>query len=198
MPGWQEVAGWQLLRASPFLRHSLLVAAADHGYCDGSSHQARDLYRQSPYDTGLLVLQTSGAAARWRVTPPLAQQLHAALAACCPSAAAAERQRKSRGASDLEWRGLGAPVQKAPAGVAPAAAGEAAALPAGVGEKRSAASAAAGEQQQQQRAKKKRKQKPPAGDQPAGKQVAAPAAAQQQQHKKWKKKAKAAKKPVAA
>ena len=31
MPGWQEVAGWQLLHASPFLRHSLLVAAADHG-----------------------------------------------------------------------------------------------------------------------------------------------------------------------
>jgi phosphorylated CTD-interacting factor 1 len=114
MPGWQEVAGWQLLRASPFLRHSLLVAAADHGYCDGSSHQARDLYRQSPYDTGLLILQTSGAAARWRVTPPLVQQLQAAMAACCPSAAAAERQRKQRGQSDLEWRGIGAAPARPP------------------------------------------------------------------------------------
>jgi hypothetical protein len=31
MPGWTEVTGWQLLQDSPFLRSSLLVAAADHG-----------------------------------------------------------------------------------------------------------------------------------------------------------------------
>ena len=115
MPGWQEVAGWQLLRDSPFLRHSLLVAAADHGYCDGSSHQARDMFRQSPFDTCLFMLQTSAAAARWRVTPPLAQQLQAAMAACVPSAAAAERQRKQRGANDLEWRGLVPPARQPPA-----------------------------------------------------------------------------------
>ena len=31
MPGWEEVKGWQMLRSSPFLTSSLLVAAADHG-----------------------------------------------------------------------------------------------------------------------------------------------------------------------
>lgn len=106
MPGWQEVAGWQLLQSSPFLRECLLVAAADHGFCDGSSHQARDPYRQSPFDSGLFILQTSAAAKKWGVTPPLVAQLRTAMAACVPSAAAAERQRKQRGQNDLEWQGL--------------------------------------------------------------------------------------------
>lgn len=106
MPGWQEVAGWQLLQSSPFLRECLLVAAADHGFCDGSSHQARDPYRQSPFDTGLFILQTSAGAKKWGVTPPLVAQLRTAMAACVPSAAAAERQRKQRGQNDLEWQGL--------------------------------------------------------------------------------------------
>ena len=90
------------------------MAAADHGYCDGSSHQARDAFRQSPFDTCLLILQTSAAAARWRVTPPLSQQLQAAMAACVPSAAAKERQRKQRGQNDLEWRGLVPPARQPP------------------------------------------------------------------------------------
>ena len=84
-------------------------------YCDGSSHQARDPYRRSPFDTGLLILQTSAAAARWRVTPTLVQQLQTAMAACVPSAAAVERQRKQRGQNDLEWRGLVPPARQAPA-----------------------------------------------------------------------------------
>lgn len=43
MPGWEEVQGWQALNSSPFLRKSLLVAAADHGEekqtvgCDSSA-----------------------------------------------------------------------------------------------------------------------------------------------------------------
>lgn len=34
MPGWKEVAGWQMLNSSSFNRQSLLLAAADHGTCD--------------------------------------------------------------------------------------------------------------------------------------------------------------------
>ena len=156
MPGWKEVAGWRALTGSSFLRHSLLVAAADHGcggscaarllyppcpprparpalesclsiaatpphrcrpdgqrrYCDGSSHQARDLYRKSPYDTALLLLQTTAAAARWRASPALLRELQAAMAACVPTAAAVERQRKRRGAADLEWEGAAAAAPK--------------------------------------------------------------------------------------
>lgn len=40
------------------------------------------------------------------------KQLQTALAGCCPTAAAAERQRQQRGLADLEWRGLGTPVAK--------------------------------------------------------------------------------------
>lgn len=157
MPGWREVAGWKLLTASPLLRHTLVVAAADHGYCDGSSHQARDLYRQSPYDTGLLLLQTSAAAAKWRISPALAQQLQAALAACCPTAAAVERQRKQRGQNDLEWRGLVAPVQKAPAPAAAAAGGATkAAARKKQRAKRPAGADAAPSQGQQQQSKQER------------------------------------------
>ncbi|KAF6254202.1 phosphorylated CTD interacting factor 1 WW domain-containing protein [Scenedesmus sp. NREL 46B-D3] len=112
VPGWQEVAGWQMMSSSSHLRRSLVVAAADHGYCDGASHQRRDLYRQSPYDSAILFLQTTAAAAKWPVSDSLIQQLQAAMASCCPSGAAVERQRKQRGLADLEWRGLGTPVLK--------------------------------------------------------------------------------------
>jgi hypothetical protein len=136
---------------------SLLRAA---GYCDGASHQRRDLYRQSPYDSAILFLQTTAAAARWQVREGLLQQLQAAMASCCPSEAAAERQRKQRGLVDLEWRGLGTPVLKFEGGVE--------------------ANSADGVQQQQadmgvgQKEKKKKKQK-------KRKHAAEPSAQQQQQ-----------------
>jgi hypothetical protein len=44
-----------------------VIAAADHGFCDGASHQRRDLYRQSPYDSGVFVLQSSRGAAKWKL-----------------------------------------------------------------------------------------------------------------------------------
>jgi len=49
------------------------------------------------------------------------QQLAAAMASCCPTAAAAERQRKQRGMSDLEMHGVGVPVQRLPPPLAAAA-----------------------------------------------------------------------------
>ena len=49
-PGWRENAGWQQLSGSVHLEHAVVVAAADHGFCDGASHQRRDPYRDSPYD----------------------------------------------------------------------------------------------------------------------------------------------------
>lgn len=38
------------------------------GFLDGASHQRRDPYRQSPWDTGVFVLQTSRAARKWPLT----------------------------------------------------------------------------------------------------------------------------------
>jgi len=37
------------------------------GFCDGASHQRKDTYRQSPYDTGVFIMQTTKAAGKWRV-----------------------------------------------------------------------------------------------------------------------------------
>ena len=68
-----------------------------------------------------MFLQTTAAAKKWPVKPQLLQELQVAFAACCPSAAAVERQKKQRGQKDLEIKGYGVPVQKLPA--APAAGG---------------------------------------------------------------------------
>ena len=66
LPGWQEGGGYQKLSASSFLRRRVLIAAADHGYCDGAAHQRQDPYRFSPYDTAVFVLQTDKASRKVR------------------------------------------------------------------------------------------------------------------------------------
>lgn len=74
-----------------------------------------------------MFLQTSAAAKKWPVSQQLRQDLQHAFAACCPSAAAAERQKKQRGAKDLEAKGYGVPVQKVAVQALGAAAGTSAA-----------------------------------------------------------------------
>ena len=38
------------------MKNSFVVAAADHGYCDGAAHQRKALFRSSTYDTGVFAL----------------------------------------------------------------------------------------------------------------------------------------------
>lgn len=76
------------------------------GYCDGASHQRKDLYRQSPFDSAVMFMQTTAAAKKWPVREQLLVDLRAAMAQCCPTTAAAERQRQQRGQRDMEWLGL--------------------------------------------------------------------------------------------
>lgn len=52
IPGWEECESWERIKGSSFLRGQLLLAADDHGYCDGASHQRKDSFRASCYDTG--------------------------------------------------------------------------------------------------------------------------------------------------
>jgi len=42
VPGWLEDPAWMALSASSFKRAFFLVAAADHGFCDGAQHQRQD------------------------------------------------------------------------------------------------------------------------------------------------------------
>lgn len=68
VPGWTEVPSWAALSSSSYLRRTLLVAKADHGYCDGAQHQRQDRFRDSPYDTAVFFLQNA-AGARARLPP---------------------------------------------------------------------------------------------------------------------------------
>ena len=94
LPGWQEGAGYQSLSKSKFLRRRVLIAAADHGYCDGAAHQRQDPYRFSPYDTAIFVLQTDKASRRWPADDKFEAALRKAFAECTPSVTAVKRQHK--------------------------------------------------------------------------------------------------------
>lgn len=97
MPGWKETRAFATLTASAFLRASVLIAAADHGYCDGASHQRRDPYRQSPYDTCVFVLRTSRAAASDATAfDPVAfdAAVRVAMRVAVPTTAQAKRQNR--------------------------------------------------------------------------------------------------------
>ena len=63
VPGWTDEPSWVSLSESPRVRSKFVVAAADHGYCDGAAHQRKASFRGSSYDTGVFVLQSSRAAA---------------------------------------------------------------------------------------------------------------------------------------
>jgi phosphorylated CTD-interacting factor 1 len=62
VPGWTEVPSWAALQASRHLRRTVLVAKADHGYCDGAQHQRQDRFRDAPYDTAVFFLQNQAGA----------------------------------------------------------------------------------------------------------------------------------------
>ena len=101
VPGWTEGGCWASLSSSPYLRFKLIVAADDHGFCDGASHQRKDPYRESPYDTAIFVLQTDSGARRWPVSNgdseagrSLEDALRAAFAQGRPTAAAKKRQKR--------------------------------------------------------------------------------------------------------
>jgi phosphorylated CTD-interacting factor 1 len=86
----------------------VLIAADDHGFCDGASHERQDPYRHSPFDTSVFVLQTPKAARKWPTDPSLEVELRAAFRACRPSSTAVGRQLKhdagARGAQAEQQR----------------------------------------------------------------------------------------------
>ena len=56
IPGWSDEWAWSALSDSRFLVTKFVVAAADHGYCDGAAHQRKASFRSSTYDTGVFAL----------------------------------------------------------------------------------------------------------------------------------------------
>jgi phosphorylated CTD-interacting factor 1 len=92
----------------PFLRASLLLAAADHGFVDGAAHRRPRTHRESPYDTRLFVLQTDAAAAEWPATAPVMARIRLAFAACTPS----DEELRHVAPSERVHRGGGARKQR--------------------------------------------------------------------------------------
>lgn len=99
LPGWQECVGFQKLSNSTYLRRLILIAATEHGYCDGAAYQRQDPYRFSPYDTAVFVLQTDRAVKKWPADDAFEHELRIAFAQCTPSESAVKRQsKKGKGA----------------------------------------------------------------------------------------------------
>lgn len=96
LPAWREGRAFHRLSASPFLRRTVLLAAADHGYCDGASYQRKDPFQESPFDTACFFLQTDRAAQSWPADSAFEAELRTAMAQCVPSAAAVQRQLRKR------------------------------------------------------------------------------------------------------
>ena len=108
LPGWRESAAFTLLSDSKWCTLRILIAADDHGFCDGASHERQDPYRHSPFDTSVFVLQSPKAARKWPADSTLEVELRAAFRACRPSSTAVGRQLKhdagARGAQAEQQR----------------------------------------------------------------------------------------------
>jgi phosphorylated CTD-interacting factor 1 len=106
VPGWEDDPAWIALSKSKFLRRRWIVAATDHGYCDGAQHQRQDRYRESPYDTGVFILQNDQGARRWPSGPEVEAALRVAMAHAVPTAMMKLRRlRDGRGNADLDGGG---------------------------------------------------------------------------------------------
>ncbi|CAM9239464.1 unnamed protein product, partial [Ectocarpus fasciculatus] len=86
IPGWEDDPAWIALSESKFKKQQWLIAACDHGYCDGAQHQRQDRYRESTYDTGVFVLQNDLGAKKWPSNNPLVESsLREAMAHAIPT-----------------------------------------------------------------------------------------------------------------
>lgn len=114
LPGWADSQGYRALLTSPWLRRTLLVAAADHGYVDGAQHTRVRSYRRVQYDTRLFILQSDAHASLHRLDDGAMAGLETALAECTPTAADASAAAGSRTADEAAKREAPACLRAAP------------------------------------------------------------------------------------
>jgi phosphorylated CTD-interacting factor 1 len=70
-----------------------VIAADDHGFCSGAQHQRKDRYYESPYDTGIFVLQNGAGQEKWPLPADFAEKVSQAMAKAVPTDAMKERRR---------------------------------------------------------------------------------------------------------
>lgn len=106
IPGWQEDEGWRRLNESAWKKHLWIIATKDHGFCDGAQHQRQDRYRESPYDTGIFILQNNSGAKKWPVHRNLENEVRVAMACAIPTPMMKKRRLNAgRGMADLDGGG---------------------------------------------------------------------------------------------
>ena len=106
VPGWEEDPGCQRLAASPFLDRHWVLARRDCGFCDGAQHQRRDRFRDSPFDTSVLILRNAAARRKWPERDDDEVAVRRAFALSLPSDAARDRRKASgRGLADADGGG---------------------------------------------------------------------------------------------
>jgi hypothetical protein len=113
VPVWLEDSSYHALLTSPYQQYHMILAKADHGFCDGSQHQRRDRYRTSPYDTAVILWQnlrgTQVYGSMGKTTngqPVWETSLRQAFATGVPTAAAQQRRiRDGRGLADEDGGG---------------------------------------------------------------------------------------------
>lgn len=110
-PAWRDGAAWPVLTqdasAWALTPHPTILAAADHGFRDGTPHQAVHPHRASPYDTAVFVYQSRAQSGKRVIdATALDSALRSAFASCVPTAAASEKQAARRGSKDVRaWSG---------------------------------------------------------------------------------------------
>jgi hypothetical protein len=122
IPGWLDDPSYVALNVSVYKQAFFLVAAADHGFCDGAQHQRQDRFRDSTYDTGVFVLQNKRGSKMWPVIKTsktkdgvvndlksnvsVEEPLRRAMACAIPTEMMRLRRlRDGRGSSDLDGGG---------------------------------------------------------------------------------------------
>jgi len=63
-----ELKGYELLIASPFLRHHEIIQKQEHNFCDGSQQASKNRHRHANSDTAILFLQTDAGNNKWPIT----------------------------------------------------------------------------------------------------------------------------------
>lgn len=107
VPGWEDDPAWIQLSHSKYKRQSWVIAASEHGYCDGAQHQRQDRYRESTYDTGVFILQNAAGSRKW---PSGSHEIEVSIREAMAHAVPTEmmklrRLRDGRGNADLDGGG---------------------------------------------------------------------------------------------
>jgi len=102
-----SLPGWKLLRHSKFAVKHILVAAQEHGYCEGSQHVRRTRFKTSRFATSVFILQNGAARRAWPVDQAVCRAVRAAFASKFEAELEGRRKLAVQGPGGAEGGGGG-------------------------------------------------------------------------------------------